>query len=1276
MFEKFIGGYKLTKMLRFELKPVGKTLVNIQNSGVLDRDLARSREYQTIKNLLDAEHKALIERTLNNFDEIVLTDSNGKVEVDWSSLAAAYDAFRKSPKEKVDRDSLDKVTAEYRKLIVSAFRSDAHYDELTETTPSKFLKTMIKVAEGEGRPPEAAVEMYSKFACYLKGFQENRMNIYSSDACVTSAANRAINENFPKFIDCCTIITHLSQKYPSIVGAAESELSGVLRGRRLMDVFSIANYSKALSQTAITDINNIIGGYVPSQGEKVKGVNEFVNLYRQQHDGDRGDRELAMMPRLFKQILSDRETISFVAEAFTEDAQVLDAVKAFGEALIKEDVVGRMARLLDSLTPRNGIYIDSSCLPDVSKRIFGDWSVLGRVMDGIVETMGRTVKERDKLAKRSEYPISEFIGAKVPDDNCESGFRSFDIADAWRNQSAQEVFDAVSIRFREASRILVSTEESGLRERADDVATIKNYLDSVQEVLHLVKSLSVGAELERDMEFYGEFDELYAALDEVVPLYNRVRNYVTKKNCESEKMKLMFDCPTLADGWDENKERQNKAILFEKDGMYYLGICTSGKFPDFRGTAPKSGEEAFRKMVYKLLPGPNKMLPKVFFAKNPIVPFNPPADLLERYHAGEYKKGSSFDLAFCRRLIDFFKHSISIHPDWSKFDFKFSPTSSYQGIDEFYSEISAQNYRISFVDVSAAYVEKLVDSGMMYLFRLHNKDFASGVTGKMNLHTIYWKMLFDESNLRSVVYKLNGEAELFYRPRTVMNPYIHRRGEKIVNRRDADGAPIPDSVFGELFAFANGRVPKSALSALAKAYVDEGRMIAKDVKHEITKDARYAEDKFFFHVPITINANAADVQPQFNMAVNAVVREEKNVNIIGIDRGERHLLYVTVITPEGKILEQRSFNVLGHETYDGKQARFDYHTKLDQVEKSRDAARKSWKEIGRIKDFKSGYLSVVVHEIACLMIKYNAVIALEDLNFGFKRGRFAVEKQVYQKFEKALIDKLNYLVFKDVSVTEPGGALRGYQLTAKFESFQKLGKQTGFIYYVPAAYTSKIDPTTGFTNLFDLKKCTNAENIKEFFNVFDSIVYQASDNAFAFSFDYRRFKTRLKGSKTDWVVYSADKRLVFDRDARTQKEVFPTRMILDTLTESGERVNDGYDLLAWLRGLNPDRANARVFKTIFYAFERTLQMRNSSSATGEDYIQSPVKNGDGGFFDSRSCGLDLPQNADANGAYHIALKGAWLITNALKSEKGKPDLKLEHETWFGFAQGRHLERER
>lgn len=652
------------------------------------------------------------------------------------------------------------------------------------------------------------------------------------------------------------------------------------------------------------------------------------------------------------------------------------------------------------------------------------------------------------------------------------------------------------------------------------------------------------------------------------------------------------------------------------------------------------------------------------FSKKGEALFHPPAALLAKYHAGVYKKGEGFDLAFCHELIDFFKSAIAMHPDWSKFGFRFSPTKSYNGIDEFYREVSEQGYAISFENIPDATIARLVEEGKLCLFLLWNKDFSKASTGRPNLHTQYWNAVFSPENLRDVTLKLNGEAELFFRPKSIREPFRHKVGEKMVNRRGRDGSPIPESVHGELFRHVNGS--PEPLSDAARAWLSSGNLVIKDVAHEIVKDARFAEDKFSFHVPITINFKQPDAPARFNDQVREFLLANPDVNVIGIDRGERNLLYLALVDRKGNLLEQRSFNVVSRLRRDGVSVRTDYQARLVQSEKDRAEARASWAEIGAIKDLKEGYLSAVIHEIAKMMVDRNAIVVLEDLNFGFKRGRFRIERQVYQKFEKALIDKLNYLVFKDRGMAEPGGTLCGYQLTNAFESFESIGKQTGFLFYVPAGYTSKIDPTTGFTNLFNTKKCANAVGVRDFFAAFDSIRWDAARHAFAFSFDYANFKTSQESHRTKWTVFSADRRLVFDKDAKSEKEINPTDIILAALAARGVAVADGFDLKALLLATEPSKANAAFFRSVFYAFDRTLQMRNSSSRTDEDYIQSPVLNGLGEFFDSRKAGTGLSVDADANGAYHIALKGLQLLEENLAAKT--PDLIIEHKAWFRFAQ--------
>ena len=138
-------------------------------------------------------------------------------------------------------------------------------------------------------------------------------------------------------------------------------------------------------------------------------------------------------------------------------------------------------------------------------------------------------------------------------------------------------------------------------------------------------------------------------------------------------------------------------------------------------------------------------------------------------------------------------------------------------------------------------------------------------------------------------------------------------------------------------------------------------------------------------------------------------KDSKETFVVGVNRGERHLVYITVINGAGEIVEQFSLNQIINE-HNGVSHAVDYHELLDRKEKERMEARQTWTTINNIKDLKDGYISQVVGKIVKLVIKYDAVIAMEDLNSGFKNSRAKVEKQGYQKLEKMLIDKLNYLV--------------------------------------------------------------------------------------------------------------------------------------------------------------------------------------------------------------------------------------------------------------------------
>ena len=116
-----------------------------------------------------------------------------------------------------------------------------------------------------------------------------------------------------------------------------------------------------------------------------------------------------------------------------------------------------------------------------------------------------------------------------------------------------------------------------------------------------------------------------------------------------------------------------------------------------------------------------------------------------------------------------------------------------------------------------------------------------------------------------------------------------------------------------------------------------------------------------------------------------------------------------------------------------------------------------------------------------------------------------------------LIDKLNFLVDKKLDKNANGGLFNAYQLTEKFTSFKDMKNQNGIVFYIPAWMTSKIDPVTGFTNLFYIKY-ESIEKSKEFFGKFKSIKFNKVDNYFEFEFDYNDFTDRAQGTRSKWTV--------------------------------------------------------------------------------------------------------------------------------------------------------------
>ncbi len=1259
-YEDFTGLYQISKTLRFEARPIGKTYENILKNGLIDRDEHRSRSYVQIKKLIDEYHKVFIDNALE--DGCLCKETTGGSDV----LNKYLELYLKNSKSDSDQKMLEKLQGLMRKAIAKRLSSQSGFKNMfnkeliqaykVEGSKEKSEADLIKFVKGSKQEciasltKEEAIDLINEFrgfTTYLKGYRENRKNLYSEEAKSTAIAYRLINENLPKFIDNIIAFRKIIE-IPEMQEAMRTlckEMEPYLNVKEIREMFSIDYYDMLLTQKQIDVYNAIIGGRVDETCDThIKGINQYVNLYNQQHK----ETKLPKLKVLYKQILSDRNAISWLPEEFHNDKEVLDAIKDCYTRLT-ENILGEkvLKSLLTSLEEYdlNGIYIpNDQQLTDISQRIFGNWSeIQNAILGNIKEATPKKKKESDEayserlnaLYKKqnsfSIHYINECLSAQGKEDGktIQSYFGNCGAIDTPTTQR-ENLFLYISNMYTDAKCVLDRDFSNSLTQDKEAVEKIKNLLDSIKELQHFIKPLlGSGKETDKDERFSAEFDSIWRELDTITPLYNMVRNYMTRKPYSQDKIKLNFDNPQLLEGWDANKEQDYSSIILRRGANYYLAIMDKDS-RKLLGKAMPSEGECYEKMVYKLLPGAKKMLPKVFFSKSRKEEFAPSQQIDEIRDNESYRKGSNFNIDDCHQLIDFYKQSILKHEDWSKFGFQFSPTSSYQDINEFFNEVEQQGYGISFTNVSIEYIDRLVDEGKLYLFQIYNKDFSEYSKGTPNMHTLYWRALFDEKNLADAIYKLNGKSELFYRRKSLeRNEPTHPAHEPIKNKNKNN--PKSESVFD----------------------------------YDLIKDKRYTLDKFMLHIPITMNFKCPD-RINLNNQVKEYLQEAEDTHVIGIDRGERHLLYLVVIDRHGNIKEQFSLNDIVNE-YNGINYRTDYHALLDRKEKERMEARKSWQTIESIKELKEGYLSQVIHKITQLMIKYHAIVVLEDLNRGFMRGRQKVEKEVYRKFEKMLIDKLNYLVDKRADPEAAGGLMKAYQLTSKFESFEKLGKQSGFLFYVPAWNTSKIDPVTGFVNLFDTHY-KSIDSAKKFFSSFDSIRYEAEKGWFEFRFDYRNFGTKADGTRTEWTLCTRGSRIETFRNPDKNSQWDNQEIDLTSAIKS-HLENYGIDVSSNLKDGICSQTDKSFFEGMLYYLKLTLQMRNSITGTSVDYLVSPISDENGNHFDSRTCGERLPQNADANGAYNIARKGLMLI-DQIKQSDDVASLKFDisNKNWLKFAQ--------
>jgi len=1315
IFDEFTNKYALSKTLRFELKPVGKTLENMRDAFEYDSDIQAfltdqriEDAYQNLKPILDRIHEEFITESLESekakdipfhiYEESYRKKSEIKTkefEAIEKKMRSYFDEVYKqtaqnwkenAPKNKKGKNVFTKDSPKLLTEVGILEYIRQNSEKFSDILPKEELEKHLSVFDG--------------FFTYFTGFSQNRENYYTTkDEKATAVATRIVSENLPKFCDNSITFENKKSEYLNIYAIlSEKEktlemkdgISGKMNPLKEIEenLFSIAHFNQCLSQNEIDTYNNTIAN-----------ANYLINLYNQIQE-DKKNR-LKLFKTLYKQIgCGEKETfIKNITHETEEGAkkareeknayavsleQQLKEFSKMGDDYFFGDsengfirtIEGFQKYLLEEKEDFTGVYWSKQAINTLSGRYFSNWhslkdtlkeaKVFNKSTSKDEEVSIPEVVELEKLFsildslenwRVSDVLFRKTLTEKVPKDhkNFEKNAKRKHIIEESEKPSQallrmifDDMFDFREVFSSEKEDVLYKTNYK-TKEGKD---AVKHWMDSGIRIVQIlryffvqekkVKGNPMDAKLKEglDVLLLSQKDENWFSR------YDLVRNYLTRKpqdDAKENKLKLNFENSTLAGGWDVNKESDNSCIILREGEEAFLAVVAKSKGKEknnalFRKAKQNplfdiEGGEIIEKMEYKLLPGPNKMLPKCLLPKSNPKKYGASDKVLDIYKRGSFKKNeTSFSKQDLYILIEFYKEAFKKYEGWNCFVFHFRETDQYNDISEFYLDVEKQGYVLNFIKINKNILNEYIEKGRVYLFEIRNKDWntlpdGTKKKGSPNLHTIYRKALFEEVENRP---KLNGEAEIFYRK----------------------------------------ALPKNEME---KAIRKDGSVVLTKKGEEAIKQYRFSREKFSFHVPITLNFCLKDYK--INNAINEKLLEDERVCFLGIDRGEKHLAYYSIVDDKGNILEQDTLNAIK-----GK----DYNTLLEERSAEMDKARKSWQTIGTIKELKDGYISQVIRKIVDLSLQYNAFIVLEDLNVGFKQGRQKIEKSVYQKLELALAKKLNFLVDKSASIGNACSVTKALQLTPPVTTFGDMEnrKQFGIMLYTRANYTSQTDPATGWRKTIYLKRGREEVIQKSIEKSFDDIYFDGKDYVFSYTEKFGKEKKDQRYGR-EWKLYSGKDGISLNRFRGKRGKDFDEwsvesidiHQILDGIFENFdknisllEQIKQGKDL----KKIDEHTA----YETLRFAIDIIQQIRNSGKKGDErnsDFLHSPVRDANGEHYDSRLYqdkevsgeNVSLPTSGDANGAYNIARKGI-LMKEHLKREFS---LYISDEEWSVWLSG-------
>lgn len=1282
-FNELTGLYSLSKTVQFSAIPESKTAKLFQNywdnlseSEVdgntnffsIDKDIATATE--TIKIVLNAFHEQFINFALS---------SNEMANYNFSVYLERYrerdtDAVEATLQEEIGKLIHSKAEAFIKKYTKNlpekkAKKFEKEQDKLKKENKQCSVFSIMEMRELLQYNPSLCPKIVSKedydfalnkiqfFWHALDTYTKNRENYYVYEKeQTTSVITRIVYDILPTFCANIVLYENRTDTYNSMFSVLqESEVEMKIKNPVTnvyeditgvdLRIFDINSFGGSLTQKFI-EIYNI----------EVAKLNEVVNLYNQQFCGTTDFQKLKPFATLHKQIGCKPSVVpmSISLEAFYEN-EVENSKEGECKSLeslvqiIKDSVINytlvqekySVLSFIGYLEDKNdytGMYMIDQAIDSYIRKYMADAYAVKESLKSVkgCTTFDSKKPDGEQIKWNKAVELAPLFERLNNDYEFETAFKPTiykeysDILDV--NKSISVNF--VALLCADIRKTVNKATDFGLIEglsfeNKDYNVTLFKWLDSVLDLCRHIKSFNVpmnkikGTELDTEMMQYVEhilepnWFGWYAAID----------TFVSRKPQDSVKenqLKLNFDTSSFLDGWSEGQEKLKLSVIIKKDGQYYLCILTNKKLFESDSVIYSNPNGNAYKMVIKQLSF------RTLTGKGYVSAFG------KRLRD---EKDAQTAITNIKKLIK--SKYLTKYPRLEEtLDKDFASTSEMKRMIE---PILEEYSQCEMVPINWEYLKEKEGNGV-FILKLHNKDYSQASQGTKNLFTLYWEELFAKNSN----HRINGGAKLFVRDAAGQecDTVIHEKGSYLLNKRDKNGDVIPNDVYTELYNYKNKK--GKLVSQHAKDMLAQNLVVFKEVKegHEIIKDKRfYSGRKYTFHCPIKFN-EGAEAFPSIPEA--AYARYDQLINdtmvnpmFLGIDRGEKHLVYWCELKADGTIKDCGNFDTING---------IDYVQLLEDRANLRKREQKARRNRSGIKNLKESYVKLVTSEItkkAILPAVRNAeapmYIVLEKLNKEMKGKRAHIEKQTYQALETALANKLSLFVDKNIS-EGPASIKQPLQLVPPFKTFDNIdGKDSfGIMQYTRANYTSVTDPLTGWRQSIYIQGGKSDEIIQRVIASFDDIRFDGKD----YAFDYTDSNTKKR-----WTLYSGNNGQPLDRfygfvkDADEHYTRIDVVRILDSLFANFDKTKSLRDQLASGVELKKNPNSSRTAADeLRFVIKIIQQIRNTGNESKDDnYLQSPVRDNDGRHFDTRNAylfnGLERIVDGDANGAYNIARKG-------------------------------------